>query len=106
MLLQKEFDEDDIANDKYSSDTSADSSSDSETTNLDNLDSLDDEPPVKQAQKVRKKVKFTTKKVTAASAVDTSVPSTIKVLAKQMQDLQLGQMHQIQELQQGQANIL
>jgi hypothetical protein len=34
------------------------------------------------------------------------MPTAIEVLAKQMQELQLGQMRQIQELQQSQANIL
>ena len=38
--------------------------------------------------------------------VDLLATSTIETLAKQMQELQFSQMHQIQELQPGQANIL
>ena len=54
VLLQKEFDEDDIANDKYDNDTSADSSSNSESTDLNDSDNSDDEPPMKSTWTAKK----------------------------------------------------
>jgi len=103
VLLQKEFDEDDIAN---NTDTSSDSDDNLNNTESENSDS-DDEPPVKALCKAKKKVKFSTKKVPTASTFDPTTPtSAIETLAKQMQELQLGQSRQIQELQQSQVNIL
>jgi hypothetical protein len=105
-LLQKEFDEDDIANDKYNTDFSTDSNSDTDSYDSDNSSDSDDSPPTKPSRKSKKKVKLSTKKVTTAPIVDASAPSSIEILAKQVQELQLGQTRQIQELQQGQVNIL
>jgi hypothetical protein len=106
VLLQKEFDEDDIANDRYNTDSSADSSSDTDSYDSDDSSDSDDSPSSKPSRKSKKKVKFSTKKVTTAPIADTSTPSSIEILTKQVKELQLGQTRQIQELQQGQANIL
>ncbi|KAF8219685.1 hypothetical protein L208DRAFT_1548052 [Tricholoma matsutake] len=110
VLLQREFDEDDIGGGKYSTDSSTDSSSgdsdDSDGSGASDSDDSDDEPRTKSGRKTKKKVRFSTKKVPAVPVVDTSTTSSIEILAKQMQELQLGQSRQIQELQQGQFNIL
>lgn len=103
VLLQKEFDEDDLFVDSYDTDYSTDSSDES---NSSDLDSSDDGSLAKPAQKTKKKVRISTKNVPAAPVVDTSASSSFETLAKQMQELQLGQLHQIQELQQAQVNIL
>ncbi|KAF8233236.1 hypothetical protein L208DRAFT_1267694 [Tricholoma matsutake] len=47
VLLQKEFDEDNIANDKYDTDSSTGSSEETDSSNLDDSDLDEDDPPPK-----------------------------------------------------------
>jgi hypothetical protein len=104
-LLQKEFDEDNIVEDTGSSDSSSDMDGSDSEGSSDESDS-EEEKPAKTSQKSKKKVRFSAKKTSPVPVVDSSSPSAIESLAKQMQELQLGQTRQIQELQQSQANIL
>ena len=88
-LLQKQFDEDDIVEDADTSDSSSgsedeDSDSDESTNDSDS----EDEKPSKKTRKSKKKVRFfSVKKTPAVPTVDMATPTTIEVLAKQMQEL-------------------
>jgi len=100
VLLQKEFDEDDILDD---ADTTDSSSSDDESSDESSEGSnSEDDKSIKSIRKSKEKVRFGTKKTPAVPTTTT----TIEALAKQMQEIQLGQIRQIQELQLSQTNIL
>lgn len=88
VLLQKEFDEDNLANHNSFSLDDKDESSDSDKDNSDNLDD-DYWCSSKSSHKMKKKVKFDTTKPSPVSLPDQTAHMAIDVLTKQMQDIQL-----------------
>jgi hypothetical protein len=93
-LLQGEFDEDDIDNDSDS-----DTSEDSDSSDDSGSDSDEEDTSSKRnSRKKKKKGKFNMKKVPATPPADSLTPSSIEMLAKQMQDLQLAQATILREL--------
>jgi hypothetical protein len=87
-LLQKEFDEDDLANHNvFSSDDDDESSDSGDDSSEDSDDNY--QHGSKSSRKMKKKVKFVTRKPSPIPLPDQTAHTAIDVLTKQMQDIQL-----------------
>lgn len=95
--LRDQFDEDNINNDNEDMELSF-TSEDGLTSG-----SEDEEFTIKASWKQRRKVKFTTKQVPGAAPVPPPEPTAIDTLARQMEDLWLGQATLLREVSQVRA---